>query len=558
MTSLSRFYRIAFLATVAFYALFFARFGFENWDTGFVQSQSWRVANGEQAFRDFWSIRPPVTAYFHGFFVWVLPDYAQVYLLRVIGYLLFALQVFFVVDGVDRLFFLRRYKIDKWGAMLVCFVMATGKIYPDPWFTVDGILFASAAFYILARVQKANVFTFIAVALLAVLSAGCKQSFYFVPVFFSIWIALRFGWKKAVLFVVSAAAFVFAIGSCFVSIASFSNIMSQISGTGNSRDFLELGLLCYLNAFQTKFVWVGLLALSFCFAAFNSGKRFPDVGSVLKWLAIATFLSALAAIPIFGFNTASTILLVAVSVAFFRKTHFQMNRIAKYFPIAVLTGIAWCAGLSKGFPFPVLFAHALALSFFVLMFDDFGTYRIKRLYLFLSVPIGILLVVGNFSRYRETGFLDLDCNLSAVSPKLAGVVASAETSEKLQEVKMLREKYGQPYVVAPSLPQVYYLFGDRNPLPADWLTTFELKNASGTFLRATPALAKFLFLERSFVSGEPFLNPKDDKNEFSLYANYVLKHGKPVEKTRHFLVYDTSGLHNVFPKYPIKTNAYAE
>ncbi|RZJ69419.1 hypothetical protein [Flavobacterium sp.] len=553
MSQAAKLYRLAFFAAVSCYCLFFARFGFENWDTGFVTAQSWRVANGERAFADFLSVRPPVTAYFHGWIMSILPDYGQVYVTRAIGYLLFALQVYFVVDGLDKLYNLKRFRISKWGAMLVGFILSTGAIYPDPWFTVDGILFASAAFFTLSRTKLPKLPTLALTAFLCVISAGTKQSFYFVPIFFAIWIFLCFGWKKALWFTTFLGLFsAFFIGY-FVSISSLPDFISQIAGTGNSRDFIDLGLLAYLNVFQTKFVWLALFLMSVIFAFVNSGNRFPSMISVLKWFSFATFLSAFVAIPVFGFATSATVLLIAVKIAFWRKTKWRKPRIARYFPLATLVGIAWCAGLSKGFPFPVLFVHALAFSYLVLMFDDIGQHHVKRLYLMSCAPICAFLLIGNFSRYRESDFSKLEYDLGSVSPKLAWVISSRVNLEKLSELKDLRHKYAGKYVVAPSLPQAYYLFDDRNPLGADWPTTFELKNETDAFLRATPRDANYIFLEKSFVNGEMYLDPKDDKDDFSRYANYLLKNQKPIEKANHFWVYEASELVNTLRKYPIKT-----
>ena len=552
MSATSRLYRILFFAIAAFYCLFFARFGFENWDTGFVSSQSWRVSQGEQAFRDFLSVRPPVTAYFHGWIMAILPDYGQVYFTRILGYVLFVVQVCFVVGGLDRLYSLERFRISKWGAMTIGFVLATGAIYPDPWFTVDGIFFASAAFYTLAMQREPGVWRLALSAILCVLSAGTKQSFYFVPIFFTAWIFLSFGWKKSVFFVGFLMLFATIFLSCLLSATDIGNVLNQVAGTGSSRDFIDLGFLSYLNVFRTKLVWASLILLSFGFAFVNSGNRLPSHISVLKWLAFATFLSALAAIPIFGFAPASTILLIATVIAFCRKTKWNRIRISRYFPLAVLVGISWCAALSKGFPYPVLYVHALIFAFFILMYDDFGRYHISRLYLYLAVPVGIFLFIGNFQRYREQDFTGLHEDLGVISPKLAFVISSDKTLEKLSDLKNLRKKYPEKYIVCPSLPQAYYLFNDRNPLAADWLTTFELKGQSEIYLHASLS-AGHIFVERSFIEGEIYLDPKSDKDDFSQYANYVARHLKPVEKTKHFLVYETSGLVNVLRKYPIRT-----
>jgi tRNA (guanine37-N1)-methyltransferase len=107
-------YKILFGIIVLFYSLILSQFGFENFDTGYMSSFSWRIVNGQNPYSDFIYKFPPVVIYFHSFFMKILPETGQFFMFRILSYLFFALQVFFTVSGFDNIYGLKNYKINKW------------------------------------------------------------------------------------------------------------------------------------------------------------------------------------------------------------------------------------------------------------------------------------------------------------------------------------------------------------------------------------------------------------------------------------------------------------
>ena len=97
-------YKIIFFCVVLFYALIISQFGFENFDTGYLSSFSWRIVSGQDAYKDFIYKFPPVSIYFHAFFMKILPEIGQFYFFRILNYLFFAFQVFFTVSGFNNFY----------------------------------------------------------------------------------------------------------------------------------------------------------------------------------------------------------------------------------------------------------------------------------------------------------------------------------------------------------------------------------------------------------------------------------------------------------------------
>src|SRR5690606_11561673 len=112
---------------------------------------------------------------------------AQYFMVRAISYLMFGLQVWFAVAGVDRLYDLKSMSIQKWGLMTVCFMVSRHNFLPGPWFTTDGIFFAAASFYVMSGITHKVNLGLVTAAVLCLASSLCKQSFYFIPIIFSVW-----------------------------------------------------------------------------------------------------------------------------------------------------------------------------------------------------------------------------------------------------------------------------------------------------------------------------------------------------------------------------------
>lgn len=547
MTARRDLYRYVFFITIAIYCLLVGRFGFENWDSGFLSGFSWRIINGETIYKDFLYIRPPVSAYFHAFFMELLPEQGQFFFFRITGYLLFALQVWLTVSGFDSLFHLNSINLNKWALMTVGFILSIHNFFGNPWFTTDGILFASAAFYLIARFRKPGLGVLFSTALFCLLSALTKQSFYFVPVLFTIWIFLDSGIKKCLwfLFFLTVTAAVF-LGLLF-RLGTIGTMLAQISGNATLADLYEVGFNSYIHCYHNKYIFIAVFALPGLLSWYEAGKRIPSPALYLKWLALIVFCTALIALFLLPFKKATTLFFNAALVAFAYKSLFDFNKTRYYFPVAVLLGIAWCVSLSLGYRYPVLYTTAIVLSYIFLMHDDLKAYKTDRFLPLLAIAACLYVFSLNAKPYRQENIRALSYSLENVSPKLKYILTDKKTVSKYLDLKKLVQQYGPDYITVPSIPMSHYLFDQKNPFPTEWTTNFEINNKTTDLLRLAASKKMYIFVEKSFIEGEPYIVTPENRNEFSLFTVYIYKHCRPKAETDDFIIYDSGEIGKHLP-----------
>jgi hypothetical protein len=84
------------------YCIFFAKYGFEDTDTGFIIGMSYRILNGELPYVDFAYVRPPISLYLNSFFLYILSDNSQILFLRYIYYFYYALPIFLSILIIEK------------------------------------------------------------------------------------------------------------------------------------------------------------------------------------------------------------------------------------------------------------------------------------------------------------------------------------------------------------------------------------------------------------------------------------------------------------------------
>lgn len=532
-------YQLLFFITISIYCIFLAPLGFENWDTGFISGFSWRLLNSERIYEDFLYIRPPVSAYFHSIYLRILPEEGQYFYMRIIGYLLFALQTFCAVSGFDKLFDLKKLGLDKWVLMTIGFILSMHNFFANPWFTTDGILFASIAFYLMAILKNKNFFTLFVVAFFCFLSALTKQSFYSIPIMFLLWILIENGFKKSLYFLISNAILIAFFRFWITSFSSMELYSSQVSENTKLGSLFFTGFENYIRCFHNIYVLIFVAILPVFIAFYESGKKIPSLFFYLKWLSITLFISGLIAFFIIDFKQITVLFFNATAVAFVYKSGLNFTKIKENFAIGVLLCIAWCSGLSLGYSYPVLFTTGLILGYFYLMHEDFEAYKLNRFYVWIAIPVCLFVFSMNQRPYREKNFLELNYSMEAVSPKLKHIYSSKKNLEKFLELKNLVQKYPN-YVTAPSIPQSHYLFNQKNPISADWLTNFEINNKTDEFFKMISEKSDYLFIEKSFIENEEFIKTDENRKEFSLLTWEIYKNSKPISETKHFFIYKSS------------------
>lgn len=521
-------YKYLFFFTVAFYCFVLTQFGFENFDTGYIPSFSWRIVNGQSVYEDFIYKGPPVTLYFHALFMKILPETAQFLQIRVLCYTMFALQVYLLVSAFYKLYDLSR--LDKWGVMTVGFIVSLLNFSPFPWPTTDGLFFAVIAFWLVCKCQKAGFFTLFAIACFAMLSALTKQSFYLVPAFFGFWILVRYGWKAVAIFC-SQALLLVALYVCWVlSITDWQNFIHQTTGQ------TPLIYLYYSGVHNYTFLpisWLaGLLFFSSLAAFFYlriTKQKWQVLPAMFRWIAVAGM--AIACVCFFfdarlGSRIAFDSALFAAAYALFTSRDLKAAT-----PVWVILGIAWSCSISLGYDYPILFATGILLAFLVSVPIDIK----PKYYLWLGMPICLVAFAYNVRPYRDANIFTLQYPLDGVSPKLKFIKTNKEYQEKHLELKALVDQYGKNFIVAPSLPMAHYLFNTQSKLPCDWIIETEIDQQHQRILKLAADKRNYVFLEKSFLNHEEYV--QDNLAEFSSIGVFIHDKFQKVAETQHFIIY---------------------
>ncbi|MCY1478332.1 hypothetical protein D3C87_387120 [compost metagenome] len=536
-----------FFIVIAIYCLFTARYGFETWDTGYIPSFSWRIANGQDVYKDFVYKAPPSTLYFQAIFIKTLPAAAQFYYIKIVNYLLFALQVFLAVKSFTN-FYPLQFKFNKWALMTVGFVISLLNFTAYPWPTTDGLLFAVIALYILSlsRNRKSSIAQLFTIAFFCLLAALTKQSFYLIPFGFFLVIACMQGIKKGVQFL---AFFLVFISLSFLWInytSSINDFLEQTTGQTHFKDLLYSGFLDYVWTYpKVSFLLPLIILLAYLLLYFPKKKAitFPEY---LKNLSIVLLVISISLCFFREFLMASRIAMLSATFAVISKIIKDRNNFRYYIPILLTLLIAWSCSISMGYNYPIFFSTGIILSLIILFSEDVDKVYNPRLFILGGSIILLLAYSSNFRPYREKQISELNYPLDAISPKLKYLKTNKDNREKLLDLKSLIEKYGNRYIVAPSFPMAHYVFNTQSVLPADWLTNNEVNRDPSRFLKIASEKENFIFLEKSFLDGsEEFMF--DKKEDFSVIAVYIYKNFKKIDETRHFIIYNTIEKNEEFP-----------
>lgn len=539
-------YLILYISVIAFYCLYLARLGFELWDTGYIPSFSWRILNGENAYEDFLYKGPPVTLYFHAFFMKILPETGQFYYIRVTNYLLFAIQVFFSVSAFDNFYKLQNFNLNKWAIMSVCFIISLLNFSPYPWPTTDGVFFASVAIYILSF-KAQNFISFFFIALFCILSALCKQSFYPIPLLISAWIFVNYGIKKNVLFIffltIQICIFLYWISS----ITSISKFIKLTTGETSIGLLFYSGFLNYFWIYENKwFIYLFVLIISIAFLIYTKKLKSVNYNYFIKIISIVLVLFSIGLCIIHEFFHASRVAFLSCAIALIYHFEFKLKTLQYYSTLLLFLGIAWCCSISLGYPFPILFSTGIILSIILLFKNEIEAIRKSK----LLIPISLFLCLLGFSYtiypYREKAIYNLNTDLGEVSPKLEGLKSTRSNLDKLNELKRLKNKFGNRFIVAPNIPMAHYLFNSNSVMPADWIINSEINKNPKLFIDVASDKKKFIFLEKSFLKGEEFMPPK--KVDFSIISDYIYRNFKKIEETKYFIIYNGIEKNEQIPK----------
>lgn len=163
------------VAVPVLYAIAYAPCGMDTTDFGFFYGHAWRVLLGEVPYRDFFYVKPPLSLYWHAFWLWLTPERFSV-LAGKVGFYVEMLAA----SWLGALYLARTVDLRRLGVPLpllatLGFVWSVHSFPPMPWHTVDGVLFGAGA--LLAVVVGHPLLA----GVLAAASALTKQSYVLMP-----------------------------------------------------------------------------------------------------------------------------------------------------------------------------------------------------------------------------------------------------------------------------------------------------------------------------------------------------------------------------------------
>ncbi|MEZ0007795.1 hypothetical protein ABH942_003181 [Flavobacterium sp. 28YEA47A] len=537
-------YRSLFFLILAVYCLFTARYGFETWDTGYIPSFSWRIANGQDVYKDFVYKAPPSTLYFQAIFMKILPEIGQFYFIKVTNYLLFALQVFLAVKSFTN-FYPQQIKFNKWALMILGLVISLLNFTAYPWPTTDGLLFAVIALYILSLNTKSNGWQLMAITFFCLMASLTKQSFYLIPIGFLFTIIGMQGIKKGLLFFFYLVLFFLLFLSWVAYTSSIHEFLEQTTGQTHFKDLLFSGFLDYIITYPKIVIFIPLLIIS-AFLLFYFPKR-KTLGTLeyLKNLSIVLLVFALSLCFFREFLFASRIAMLSASFAVISKIVKDRKNFSYYIPILLSLLIAWSCSISMGYNYPIFFSTGIIVSITVLFTEKLDKVYNQKVFIIAGSIILVLAYSLNLKPYREKPISELNYSLADVSPKLKYLMTNKDNRDKLLDLKSLIKKYGNNYIVAPSFPMAHYVFNTQSLLPADWLTNNEINRDPERILKIAAQKENVVFLEKSFLEGEEYMF--ENRADFSVTAVYIYKNFKKIDETKHFIIFNTQEKNEAFP-----------
>ncbi len=528
-------YKYLFFFLVLFYAIFISQFGFENWDTGYITSFSWRILNGQNPYSDFFYKFPPVSIYWHAFWLKILPENGQYYFTRVVNYLLFGLQVFLTVTAFDKWFDFKSLKVSKWGIMCLGFTISLLDFPAFAWNTIDGLLFASVAFYLMSY-RNQNFGRLLLIAIFCMLSALTKQSFYLVPLLFLAWILLENGFKKVLIYLAFVTILIGGYAYFIHEIAGFDNYLRLTTGETNLSGLIYVGFHEYHAFFSNIWISIAVLIVTLSAVFLNRRKQPNILQNFAKVFPLVLFATSIIMCFLNEFKIASRIAFVALALIVVCKFLFEKYSLKLLFPIIVALGIAWSASISFGYSYPIFYSTTLIAGIVALAYADIQTYISAK---YISI-IAVLIFFFGFSNvyrlYREKPIPELTHSMGAISPKLMFVKSSAENFEKHLELKNLVSEYGPTFIVAPSIPAAHYLFNEQSTLPADWIINTEVNRQYDFFVKLASDKKNYIFLEKSYLAGEEMSLP--NKREHSEISWQIYSTFQKIDETKHFIIYN--------------------
>jgi hypothetical protein len=505
-----------FLIVVA-YCGYYAPFGINETDGGFLTGLAWQVLSGKTLYADVVYVRPPLPVWLRALELYLLPDDWAILAERWIFFLKVALYSWLGAAVLARGAY-------RWQLATFAFVLSVHCYPPAAWHTVDGLLFGALAIWCRSNVPGWRGGVFAGLFLVAMLL--CKQSFYPMALLLLLPAPLPSGrettsrktqnvpgssaFSTHSSFIVHHLSFLTGAG-IFIAWLFAQNALlpfrEMTTSATSSGQAVQHGVLDYFR------IQPALAALTLVFLApagwflwKKRGARWAFWGWVFWLVALAgSYAWVIAERREFTVPFAQTRLLFWVAAGYaagqWRAGNWDSAQVWRF---GALLALCWCASVSWGYNLPILFAVPWAYAALNISRTLFAAaYPNRQAGWWSAVALVALLALFRWGYewvYRDGPRAAMTAHLGAIFPRLSGIYSSPETADLYRDLADLAKRYGPNFKTLPAFPHANFSTNTRPPLPLDWVVEREMSAARALVESEITRAQPVFFIEKTYTT----------------------------------------------------------
>lgn len=515
------------------YLFSFGRYGFEDSDSGFIVGMGWRILNGELPYRDFYYVRPPLSPYLSALYLYILPEYGQLFYIRFITYLMILLTAIMTTSILEKFYNFEELKLNKYLFSIISFFILTIGHVEFQWHTTDGIFFTIIGLWILTNYKNNFGLVFLA-GVMFMLASLTKQNFIIVPLISLIFSILVYG-KKVTLFLFIGIVTIISIFYFWL----YNNLLLELytfqtSGVTSFKDLIMAGFINYFINDKLLFAFISLIFI----VSIIIKKYYSKLYNIkfISFIIILIFVILSISYLIFTQSNSKLIRFdlsfpVFVTLFFIYLLLEKKEKIQNHYILIYLFAIAWASSISWGYQTPILFFIPIIFGMIFILSKYYNLFNQNNYNLAFTVLIIIYSIPYNLFPYRDNPIWKLDSDASRISPKSAYIITNTDIILKHKELSILLQDYKNSTVL-PSVPHAYYLNNLNNNFKIDWAMDVEAAYDKKGLIKNIKQCCEYIIVEKKLF-GQP-IGTSESVKFYSSVTDYVINNMILVENKNEF------------------------
>jgi len=515
------------------YFFLYARYGFEDKDTGFILGNCWQVLTGGTLYTDILYVRPPVSVLFH-LLSFCAPDAYVVLFDRSLFYVEIFVSSLLIVKLLGKAFDVTDGRHLAFATALG-FVISAHNFPPMAWHTVDGVFLCSiglACVFEAKRPFSMRVFLGGAFVLLGLM---CKQSFYPMSIGLLTCLFLNRDAKRAFCALGGMLLVIAVFYIWFLNVGALQGYVAMTSGETSFSDLFTIGIYSYIKDMDKLPLFFGPAVVAVAVAWRYARSYAKPIAFIVLFLWVLTYSWVeYAKRGSFMSPPDDSPDALFIGAALFVIVKWLVGREERYLKALVFLLLTWSCSISWGYQTTVLGFTPVVFIYGLLLRDAFShTYVKWGAVAVLAIAILTFRTAGSSMYTLDHPGLrrsDVTYDMSQVSPRLTGIYADRETYEQYRELMALVNERGERFTVLPSCTLAHFITQTQNPIGSDWPMNAEINGQTDLLMSRLRKNANYVLIERREIVEEGKWG--------SALTVRVMKEWMKVEEGKYFDVYE--------------------